>query len=133
MEKHIRQSYPVTNLEVLTRLRERQTETPTPLDGSVNTLVPKEGAKWIQKTVSEYLKNTPCAHQTTQALSEVADKLVQQNKTWKLTRDERVQLINLQPRSILEAHLIANGKLVEDDLHLLVSEILPELGAPPQE
>ena len=70
----------------------------------------------------EYLKETPCAHQTPEVINNFLRKCEEKKKVFNLTKVEKIQLINLRPSNPVELQYI-----IEDSEERFTIEQMDEL------
>ncbi|KAL0074685.1 HRDC-like protein [Phycomyces blakesleeanus] len=115
----------LSNYEVMALLDERQ-NIQIELQRNDASIEYPENLRTIQFEVTEYLKTSPCSTQTPAQLKDFLDAL----KPFKLTRAERLQILNLRPKSAVEIYLIieeCEERFSEDDLENMLNIIITTL------
>eukprot|EP00741_Cyanophora_paradoxa_P020161 tig00000219_g19461.t1 len=89
----------------------------------------------VEAQVLEFLEKTPAVHQSTEQITSFLQQLEGSN----LTKAEKLQLIDLRPRTLVEIHLIVeqcDERLTEDQtiqLLSIVNDCFPLPAPPPEE
>jgi hypothetical protein len=113
----------LSNYEVYALLQESQTK-PSKIKGPNRGL---ENLATIAYETNKYLSETPCKMQSPKVIEDFLMAL----RPYKLTRAEKLQLLNLRPMTAVEIHLVVEEceeRLTErqvDELLKLVAERLP--------
>lgn len=115
----------ISNYEVLKLLEESQEaqKQVQKLDPSVEY---PEHLRTIQFELTEYLKETPCSTQTSEQLANFLESM----SRYELTKAEKLQILNLRPRSTVEIYLIieeCEERFTEEDLEEMLNNIITTL------
>lgn len=115
----------ISNYEVLKLLEESQEaqKQVQKLDPSVEY---PEHLRTIQFELTEYLKETPCSTQTSEQLANFLEFM----SRYELTKAEKLQILNLRPRSTVEIYLIieeCEERFTEEDLEEMLNNIITTL------
>ncbi|KAI8094844.1 HRDC-like protein [Gilbertella persicaria] len=115
----------ISNYEVLKLLEEsqeaqKQSQIADPL------LQYPEQLRTVQFELTEYLKQTPVGTQT----SEQVQQFLQAMSTFDLTKAEKLQILNLRPKSTVEIYLMieeCEERFTEEDLEQMLLQIITTL------
>ncbi|KAL1934358.1 hypothetical protein VTP01DRAFT_6540 [Rhizomucor pusillus] len=119
------QSALLSNYEVLRLIEERQQVQNETKAQDPDSVYP-ENLLTIQHELSEYLKNTPCSTQTPEQVQQFLEAFSQ----FELTRAEKLQILNLRPRSTVDIYLIieeCEERFGEEDLDSMLNIIATTL------
>ncbi|CAO3653078.1 unnamed protein product [Mucor hiemalis] len=115
----------ISNYEVLQLLEESQEaqKQVQKVDPSVEY---PEHLRTIQFELTEYLKETPCSTQSPEQLANFLELM----SRYELTRAEKLQILNLRPKSTVEIYLIieeCEERFSEEDLEEMLNNIITSL------
>ncbi|ORY94684.1 HRDC-like protein [Syncephalastrum racemosum] len=116
----------LSNFEVLQVLTEQQDKQKAEQTDDPNANV-AGNLRTVQFEVTEYLKDTPCSTQDPQQIEAFLESM----EPYKLTRAEKLQLLNLRPRSVVEIYIIVEEceeRFTEEEVEQIlnnISSILP--------
>ncbi|KAI9256937.1 HRDC-like protein [Sporodiniella umbellata] len=115
----------ITNYEVLQLLEEKQT-LQKEIQKEDSTVEYPENLRTVQFELTEFLKQTPVSTQQPEQIKACMEAL----SAYDLTKAEKLQLINLRPKSAVEIYLIieeCEERFGEEDLESLLNSILETL------
>ncbi|KAI8096633.1 RNA polymerase II [Halteromyces radiatus] len=115
----------ISNFEVYSLLQERNDYQKQVLANQPNVEYP-EHLRTIQFEVIEYLKGTPTSTQSVDQVKNFLDQL----QPYSLTLGEKLQILNLRPRSAVEIYLLieeCEERFNEEDLENMLSIIINTL------
>ncbi|KAI9248584.1 HRDC-like protein [Phascolomyces articulosus] len=115
----------LSNYEVLQLLEEQQENQKKAQDATDGISVP-ENLRTVQFELTEYLKTTACSTQDQQQVKEFVEAM----KSYELTLAEKLQLLNLRPRSAVEIYLLieeCEERFSEDQLEELLQTVISSL------
>ncbi|KAG2195603.1 hypothetical protein INT46_002327 [Mucor plumbeus] len=115
----------ITNYEVL-RLLEESQEAQKQVQKADQSVEYPEHLRTVQFELTEYLKETPCSTQTPEQIKHFMDAISQ----YELTKAEKLQILNLRPKSTVEIYLLieeCEERFTEEDLEQMLSNILTTL------
>ncbi|KAG2217906.1 hypothetical protein INT45_008656 [Circinella minor] len=115
----------LSNFEVLQLLEEQQAKQKKAQDSTNGISVP-ENLRTVQFELAEYLKETSCGTQDQKQVKEFMEAM----KSYELTMAEKLQLLNLRPRSAVEIYLLieeCEERFSEDQLEEMLETVLSAL------
>ncbi|KAI8639424.1 HRDC-like protein [Parasitella parasitica] len=115
----------ITNYEVLRLLEESQEAQKQAQKADSATEYP-EHLLTVQFELTEYLKETSCSTQTPEQISYFMDAI----SKFDLTKAEKLQILNLRPKSTVEIYLLieeCEERFSEEDLEVMLSNIITTL------
>ncbi|CEP18147.1 hypothetical protein [Parasitella parasitica] len=115
----------ITNYEVLRLLEESQDAQKQAQKADSSVEYP-EHLLTVQFELTEYLKETPCSTQTPEQISYFMDAI----SKFDLTKAEKLQILNLRPKSTVEIYLLieeCEERFTEEDLEQMLSNIITTL------
>ncbi|KAI7866745.1 RNA polymerase Rpb4-domain-containing protein [Spinellus fusiger] len=115
----------MSNYEVLELLNERQAFQKEALEKNPLQVYP-EHLCTIQFEMSDYLKSTPCSTQTPQQVKAFLTAM----KDYILTKAEKLQILNLRPKSVVELYLLieeCEERFTEEALDTMLTMITTTL------
>ncbi|KAI8371468.1 HRDC-like protein [Radiomyces spectabilis] len=115
----------LSNYEVLSLLNEQQNIQKAQQLENPNIEYP-EHLRTIQFELTEYLNNVPCSTQTPAQIK----RFLEAFQKYDLTRAERLQILNLRPKSAVEIYLLieeCEERFSEEDLEGMLFHILETL------
>ncbi|CAO0798175.1 unnamed protein product [Mucor circinelloides] len=115
----------ITNYEVL-RLLEESQEAQKQVQKRDPSVEYPEHLRTVQFELTEYLKETPCS---TQAPEQISNFMKAMSK-FELTKAEKLQILNLRPKSTVEIYLLieeCEERFTEEDLEQMLSSIIHTL------
>ncbi|GAN07635.1 DNA-directed RNA polymerase III subunit RPC9 [Mucor ambiguus] len=115
----------ITNYEVL-RLLEESQEAQKQVQKHDSSVEYPEHLRTVQFELTEYLKETPCSTQTPEQISNFMEAI----SKFELTKAEKLQILNLRPKSTVEIYLLieeCEERFTEEDLEQMLTSILHTL------
>ncbi|ORE04780.1 hypothetical protein BCV72DRAFT_231037 [Rhizopus microsporus var. microsporus] len=115
----------ITNYEVLRLLEENQ-QNQKLLQAQDLSIEYSESLRTVQFELTEYLKQTPVGSQTPAQVTNFLEAISQ----FDLTRAEKLQILNLRPKSAVEIYLVieeCEERFSEEDLENMINIIMQTL------
>ncbi|RCI00639.1 hypothetical protein CU097_005158 [Rhizopus azygosporus] len=115
----------ITNYEVLRLLEENQ-QNQKLLQAQDLSIEYPESLRTVQFELTEYLKQTPVGSQTPAQVTNFLEAISQ----FDLTRAEKLQILNLRPKSAVEIYLVieeCEERFSEEDLENMINIIMQTL------
>ncbi|KAI8986968.1 HRDC-like protein [Pilobolus umbonatus] len=115
----------ITNYEVLALLEEAQ-KSQKELELADDSLKYPENLRTVQFELTEYLRNSPCGTQTIEQVRSFMASISQ----FELTQGEKLQILNLRPKSVVEIYLAieeCEERFSEEQLDNMLNVILTTL------
>ncbi|KAI9494892.1 RNA polymerase Rpb4-domain-containing protein [Zychaea mexicana] len=115
----------LSNFEVLRLLEEQQEKQKAAQDNPNGIGVP-ENLRTVQFELTDYLKGTPSSTQDEQQVKDFVEAM----NSYELTLAEKLQLLNLRPKSAVEIYLLieeCEERFSEDQLEEMLQTVLSVL------